>query len=251
MTNNISFHIIVPLYNSENYIEQNIKSIQKQNYNNFSVTIIDDASKDKSKEIILSMVNNDERFKLIMNNKNQGALFNIVNALSVKKNEPSKIVDVILDGDDYLVSEDVLDIVSLTYRRTKCLITYGSFISKSDKKMFGRKYPYRTILRNEFRTFPWLASHLRTFRHDLFLKVVKDDLKDENGKYYSVTWDQALMFPMLEMAGLRQESIPDALYIYNDENPICDHFLRRKEQIKIEKQIRRKTKYNTIDFPWI
>ena len=50
----------------------------------------------------------------------------------------------------------------------------------------------------------WMASHLRTFRHDLWLKIEDSDLRDNDGNYYPTTWDLAIMFPMLEMAGLRQ-----------------------------------------------
>ena len=35
---------------------------------------------------------------------------------------------------------------------------------------------------------------------------------------------------MLEMAEYRQEFIADALYFYNDDNPICDHRLRKRNR---------------------
>ncbi len=249
MTDSIKIHIVIPLYNSENFIGETIKSIQKQNYKNFTVSIIDDASTDKSREIIKPLIFNDERFKLICNKKNCGALSNIVKTLSLKGENPCQTIDVLVDGDDFLVEKDVLDIILFTYKRTQCLITYGSFIRKSDKSIFGKKYPYRTIFKNNFRNFPWMASHLRTFRHDLFLNIKKEDLKDENGEYYSSAWDLALMFPMLEMASFRQECIPDILYLYNDLNSLCDHNLRREEQIKFDKQIRKKTRYGKLNFP--
>ena len=119
------FHIIVPFYNAENYIEKNIKSIQDQNFKNFKVSIINDCSSDESKKKILPLVENDERFQLINNKFNCGALTNIINALKKDDNEPSKTVDILLDGDDYLVANDVLDIINFTYSRTKCLLTYG------------------------------------------------------------------------------------------------------------------------------
>ena len=56
--------------------------------------------------------------------------------------------------------------------------------------------------------------------------------------------DLAIMFPMLEMAGNRQEFISEILYCYNDKNPISDHKIRRKEQILSAKEIRQKKRYN-------
>ena len=51
------------------------------------------------------------------------------------------------------------------------------------------------------------------------------------------------MFPMLEMAGNRQQFVEDTLYVYNDQNPISNHKIRRKEQISAAKEIRRKKRY--------
>ena len=56
------------------------------------------------------------------------------------------------------------------------------------------------------------------------------------------------MFPMLEIAGSRQEFVKEVLYVYNDENPISDHKIRRKEQILAAREIRKKGKYRKKDF---
>jgi glycosyltransferase involved in cell wall biosynthesis len=44
--------IIIPTFNSEKYLEYTLKSIIKQNYNNFEIIIIDGGSKDKTLEVI-------------------------------------------------------------------------------------------------------------------------------------------------------------------------------------------------------
>ena len=56
------------------------------------------------------------------------------------------------------------------------------------------------------------------------------------------------MFPLLEMAGNRQEFIKDILYFYNEDNPISDHKIRRKEQILAAKEIRQKNRYKSRSF---
>ena len=82
----------------------------------------------------------------------------------------------------------------------------------------------------------------------MWLSINKNDLTNKNGQYFSVASDLALMFPMLEMAGNRQEFIKELLYVYNDENPISDHKIRRKEQILAAKEIREKKRYARVDF---
>lgn len=52
MENNDLVSIIIPVYNSSKYIEETIKSIEKQTYNNYEAIFVDDGSNDNSIEII-------------------------------------------------------------------------------------------------------------------------------------------------------------------------------------------------------
>ena len=235
------FNIVVPVFNSEKYIERCLNSIVKQSYKKFQVQVVDDCSSDSSYEIAYSICEQNKNFKLFRNNRRIGALNNIFNLLHTKVKEPSKTIDVIIDGDDYLYSSDVLNIIEEKYIKTNCLITYGSHISS--KGVLGKKYPKIIRKLNLFRKYFWYASHLKTFRHDLWLAINPQDLLNKNQEYFSVASDLAIMFPMLEMAGNRQEFIGNILYCYNDSNPISDHKIRRKEQILSAKEIRQKKRY--------
>ena len=166
--------------------------------------------------------------------------------LSLNIKEPSKTINILVDGDDYLYSGDVLAILYEKYINTNCLITYGSHLSS--KGIQGKKYPCLIRKLNLYRKYFWYASHLKTFRHDLWLSINKSDLINHNGTYFSVASDLAIMFPMLEMAGDRQEFIKEVLYVYNDKNPISDHNIRRKEQILAAKEIREKKRYKAKKF---
>ena len=240
------FNIIVPLFNAENYIEKCLNSIIRQSYKNFQVQIVDDCSTDNSFEIASRICNKHQNFQINKNLCRLGALNNISNLLNKKIKNPSKTIDILVDGDDYLYSGDVLNILNEKYKKTNCLITYGSHLSS--KGVQGRKYPSFVRNLNLYRQYFWYASHLRTFRHDLWLSIKPYDLLDKNGKYFSVAWDLAIMFPMLEMAGIRQEFLSEVLYVYNDKNPISDHRIRRKDQILAAKEIRKKTKYKKRNF---
>ena len=232
------FNIIVPVFNAEKYIEKCLNSIIKQSYRNFQVKVIDDCSTDSSYELALEICNSYKNFSISKNPRRLGSLNNIYKLLSLRVKEPSKTIDILVDGDDYLYSGDVLNILYEKYLNTNCLITYGSHLSS--KGVQGKKYPKLIREFNLYRKYFWYASHLKTFRHDLWLSIDQRDLEDLNGRYFSVASDLALMFPMLEMAGNRQEFIKDILYVYNDQNPISDHNIRRKEQILAAKEIRRK-----------
>ena len=69
-------------------------------------------------------------------------------------------------------------------------------------------------------------------------QLVKEDLTDENGEYYQMAWDHAIMFTLMEMACERVKFVKDLLYVYNDDNPINVHKIDRQNQIDTAEKIR-------------
>ena len=65
--------IILPLYNSKEYISQTIESIINQSYTNWELIVTDDCSSDNSYEIVNSYTLLDERIFLHKLDKNGGA----------------------------------------------------------------------------------------------------------------------------------------------------------------------------------
>lgn len=64
--------VIIPTYNSAQYIERVFKSILEQHYDNFEVICLDDCSLDNTCAIIEQYTQNDKRFQLITHTVNQG-----------------------------------------------------------------------------------------------------------------------------------------------------------------------------------
>lgn len=64
--------IVTPTYNSAQYLEQTVRSVLHQTYNNWELLIIDDASTDNSRDIALKYMNADGRIKLIALDVNVG-----------------------------------------------------------------------------------------------------------------------------------------------------------------------------------
>ncbi len=59
--------IIMPVFNAENYLVRSIGSVIAQSYKNWEMLIVDDESTDKSRSVIQSFCNNDDRIKLYCN----------------------------------------------------------------------------------------------------------------------------------------------------------------------------------------
>ena len=96
------FSIIVPIYNTEKYLEKCLDSIVNQTYKDFEIILVNDGSTDNSKEIIKKYIKKYDFIKLI-NEKNQG--------LSAARNNGIKEVKtpffLLVDSDDY-IEKDLL-----------------------------------------------------------------------------------------------------------------------------------------------
>ena len=60
--NDILVSIIIPVYNTENYLKETLDSVRNQTYGNFEVNLVDDGSTDNSPEICDEYGQIDNRF---------------------------------------------------------------------------------------------------------------------------------------------------------------------------------------------
>lgn len=242
-----AFNLIVPFYNASTWISKCIDSIKQQRYENFNCYIIDDMSTDNSVEVIKDLIKDDSRFTLTVNTDKKYALGNIVGALDSEDNSDDA-VNVILDGDDWLSSPNVLSYLDSVYSEKKCLMTYGTYVYFPNG-LIGvepSEYPDEVIENNSFRKDKWRASHLRTFKTKLWKNIDKDDLKDPSGDYYQTAYDQALMLPLLELSGHNSCYIDKVLHVYNRDNPLNVDKIKQKLQYETAQEIRKKKPYERL-----
>ena len=243
----IRYHVVVPFYNAEKWIGKSIDSLMRQRHKNFICTLIDDVSTDNSSEIVRQAVENDDRFQLISNQEKRYALGNIAYALESTECRLDDVV-ILLDGDNWLSSSKVLSRLSKAYINEECLLTYGSYVyhPHGERGVEPSEYPQEVVKNNMFRQDKWRASHLRTFKHRLWNNLNHDDLKDEEGNYYKMAYDQAIMLPLLEMSGERTSFIPEILHVYNKENPLNIDKNKAQEQFALAQKIRKKAPYTRL-----
>jgi glycosyltransferase involved in cell wall biosynthesis len=242
------FVIVIPSYNNAKWCEENLRSVFEQNYDNYRVIYIDDASTDgmdlKVKNFIAES-KKQNRVQFLRNEKNLGAMANLFHIIHSCKNDE---IVIILDGDDWLAHENVLSKLNEIYADSSVWISYGSYVEYPSfaKGSCARLIPKKVIQKKTYRQHQWSTSHLRTFYAGLFKKI---DLKDflYEGRFLESTWDMAAMFPMLEMAGKHARFVKDVLYVYNRSNPLSDDRVRPKKQIALEKYIRNLPVYPSLE----
>ncbi len=242
------FKIIIPLYNVEKWIKPCLNSVLLQDYDNYECIIVDDCSNDKTPHIIKDM-SLPKQFKVITNQKNVGPLENAYLAVVKHSTElDSDDIVVILDGDDFFASKEVLSTLNDFYNQEDCWMTYGSYINLSNRQKgkFSTPVPERIIQENSYRQAPWSTSHLRSYKAFLVQKIQIEDLMDNNGEFYRAAGDLAMMFPLLEMCGPRAKFIDKILYIWNDCSDLNEHKSKRELQLRCEREIRQAKKYDRL-----
>jgi len=243
------FSIIVDCCNQEKWIERCLDSCLNQDFENYEVILMDALSDDRTFKIAEKY---SKKYPKLQVHQNEVRLPQIANmVLLTKLSRPNSIV-VSVDGDDWLPHNKILKELDQIYSEN-VWITYGTykeytgFASYRSVSNVYNAYPDEVISKAGFREHVWLASHLRTYRRELFLKIDERDFKREDGEWLDTTGDQAFMFPMLEMAGSRSRYIKDIMYIYNVANMQRDGSVNEKRQLELSDFVRSKKKYGIID----
>ena len=132
----IKASILIANYNSTNYIDQCLNSINSQSNKNFEVIFFDDNSSDNS----LEKVKKFENIKIIENKKRTpyGSL-NQINAYKSAFKKSSGEILMFLDSDDYFEKNKVEKVISYFQSNSDRNILFDLPIIAKDKKYLKKK----------------------------------------------------------------------------------------------------------------
>lgn len=243
------FVIVIPSYNNEQWCRRNLESVFEQQYGNYRVIYINDCSTDTTCQKVESIISEhckQEHVTLITNRQRRGATYNLYHA--IHSCDDREII-LTLDGDDWLAHPHVLSYLNEVYQDANVWLTFGQYEEyPTGQRGFCQDFPQAIVRSNAFRSFQNLPmSHLRTFYAGLFKRIALKDLCDEQGNFLMMTWDKAMMAPMIEMAGERYRFVSEVLYIYNNANPISDHRVDHQLQLSLMHKILSQPTYTRID----
>lgn len=125
----ISVSIIIPAYNEEKSIARAIKSATSQSLNNIEIIVVNDASTDKTADIVSTFASIDNRIRLISHDTNMGLNQSRLTGLSHAQGEYIQF----LDADDTLQKE-----------ATERLYTHAK-TTKSDIVMMGCQHYHKFL----------------------------------------------------------------------------------------------------------
>lgn len=236
----VRFAVVCPAYHSSRWVARCLQSIRTQSYANFRCVVVDDASTDGTYEAACAAVGDDPRFVAFRNENRQLALANLVKGTRLAAASGEDVV-VVVDGDDWLKDARVFERLASIYTDPGVWLTYGSSeflkppglrarihkaLLRRPARCHAAEYPAVVRAHNLYRYHPgrFLATHLRTYRKFLWDGIRDEDLRDDNGEYFSAGADPVTMWPMMEMATDRHiRFIPDILYVYNNDHGLSDN----------------------------
>ncbi len=146
-----------------------------QNYENYRVIYINDASPDGTGALVEEYIKEKKRrhgVTLLQNETRVGKLANVYRAVHLCS--PDEII-VELDGDDWLAHSKVLTKLNLVYQDPDIWMTYGQFSRYLGDpcERLGEEFPDEVIQENAFRSTNRGTTVLRTFYAGLFQQIKK------------------------------------------------------------------------------
>jgi glycosyltransferase involved in cell wall biosynthesis len=237
--------VITPFYNPGEFLEKCIASIMSQKYENFEVIFIDDCSTDGSYD---KLPKDDSRVKIMRNTERKTALENI--HIAVMDHCEKDDIVVILDGDDWFPTRNVLSRVNDIYNENDCWVTWGQASWTDGRRGFATFYTPEEYA--NVRKAPFKISHLRTWRAGVYQKIKEQDpnfsrLKDKEGKFYRMSYDTAMMFCLLNLTPYEKAKFVDEiLYIYNRSNPISEDKVDQAWQWAVHQEVSNKPNLQPI-----
>lgn len=132
--------VIVPVFNSEEYLEKCIDSILSQTYNNIELLLVDDGSSDSSGQICDNYLRLDSRVKVFhVANNGAGAARNY--GLDHAKGKYVMFVD----SDDYIEKNMIEDLIKFQFSSAADVVSsYFKFIKKAGK-VSEKKYSHNLL----------------------------------------------------------------------------------------------------------
>jgi glycosyltransferase involved in cell wall biosynthesis len=237
------FKIVVIGGYAEKYIEKCLTSICTQTEKDWKVQVLLDPVGDKTYEKALPFAS--DKISIKLNNTRQYGMHNIIDCINLLDPEDEDIIATV-DADDWLFLSNSLEIVKNKYLENKnLLITHGSWVGYPNASCPTNNGAYsREDFERGLRKVDWRATHLRTFKYKVWKYVRDADLRNYDGRYYTVSWDIAMMWPMLEMAGYdRILFINEPMYVYNSETPYNDYKVDLRFQMSNERYLASLTPY--------
>lgn len=244
LINELPFTLFIYGYNNKDWIKFNLDSVLSQEYTNYRIIYLDDASDDNSNEIVKKYLHDKKtnvNIEVISNTEHQGKLKSMYALLHNCRDEE---IIILLNGCDWLSNNYVLRTICKEYINNDIWLTFGSCTSEPKSCNIGLRngsIPQTILETKQFRKiFPYMPA--QSFYAGLFKRIKKNDLIDPTtNDFYAHAVECYVMWPLLEMANTHFKAISEITYVVNCTDPIArlldDYHLRMACNNQMGKQL--------------
>ncbi|MDD3184932.1 MAG: glycosyltransferase [Anaerostipes sp.] len=253
--------VIIPVYNTEKYLQQCVANVLNQTYEDLEILLIDDGSTDGSGMLCDKLHENDHRIQVI--HKKNGGLSHARNT-GIKSSSGEYIL--FLDSDDYWDDKELIELlIKNTNNGTVDVVNfrYKKYVEKGNQyiqclnSLENFKYsPNKNIvLENLLNSGLYISSACNKFLRTKFLKdnelYFREGITSED-----IDWCARLMLCADTMSYCNVDG-----YVYRMRDNSISHTLKYKnihdlkenilECVRVGETINKKTKFYSIYFTFV
>ncbi len=210
-SNAVKVSIIVPIYNSTQYLEQCVRSLMKQTHPNIEYLFVDDASTDGSVDLLKALIHEypqrEKQCRIFENDENKGVAYS--RRICMKNATGEYLIHV--DSDDYVDSrfiERMLD---------KALESQSDIVICNFSNVYEDKIKLNTHLQQVGCNELIRRLLIGSIHNGLWNKLVKKAIIAENNLYpddcFRLLEDKSITFRMVYFAN-KVEFVDESLYYY-------------------------------------
>ena len=223
--------VIIPVYNVENYLHVCINSVLKQNYRDFEIICIDDASTDSSLEILEYFAEKDSRVKILKNNSNNGPGYSRNRGLDVAQ---GKYVS-FLDGDDWFSPNTFEILLKKAEKDNLDVLMFKNIVYYEDNHNFGFEEYYDMEFMNKYENkvfnhfdlektklcimsnAPWNKFYLKSFLNKNNIRFPNENLIHEDNPFFYKVITSAQRISIINKYLHNRRRRPNSIMTLNNE----------------------------------
>tara|TARA_B100000674_G_scaffold466110_1_gene449727 strand:+ start:1857 stop:2579 length:723 start_codon:yes stop_codon:yes gene_type:complete len=226
---------IIPAYNASRHIGDLVDSLLEQTNSNWEAVIIDDMSEDDTVFMANFKTGSDERFKIIKNTEKKWALKNVIDNARIYQDKENIII-AILDADDALCNPNTVELLLNEYSDNEIDTVWTSHKWDINNLNISKQLPQEPPV-NPYQ-YPWVTSHLKTFRASLLKEICDENFKNLSGAWFKRGYDQALYLPLLYKSKKRKH-LNEVCYLYRiNSSSVKSREWKEKDQMDTVRLVR-------------
>lgn len=240
--------VFMVTHNARGYVGRALKSIFSQNYDNYKVLIIDDASNDGTDQYIEDYLDRHrKREKVVFHINNKRIYAPLLYYASGAKICENTDIAVILEPQDVFAHKEVFRYLNNVYQSNNVWMTYGPMRDLYTNSLIETiKIPDEVAALGAYREYLYMPKNLQSFYIGLLNRVRRDALLRIDGQVRS---DDCLaaVIPMFEMARSHAKYVPDVLVLRDTVLDTARYHISSDHRDAIEVSIRSRGSYSVLN----